>query len=150
MARPVSDRNSPRSLVTCFFPQLMATQVLSWTSIPFLSVIWFYFSATHHHGESNLHVLAGLPSEVVSWFESSGWPSWLFLVLWVLVCACPMGCSLAIHCRWCPLFVAGIVACDRRYWHGWLIYQDNDRDRTDRWCCSYISIILLEPLANSS
>jgi len=47
-------------------------------------------SATHHHGESSLHVLVGLPSQVVSWFESSGWPSWWFLVLCVLVCSGPV------------------------------------------------------------
>jgi len=47
-------------------------------------------SATHHHGESSLHVLVGLPSQVVSWFESIGWPFWWFLVLYVLVCAGPV------------------------------------------------------------
>jgi len=31
------------------------------------------------------------------------------------------GCSLAIHCQWCPLCVERVVACDRRCWHAWLV-----------------------------
>jgi len=69
-------------------------------------------SATHHHGESSLHVLAGLPSEVVSWFESSGWPSWWFLVLCVLVCAGPVvSFEGVLSCHTLPMVVTVRYGC---------------------------------------